>query len=58
MCVCARVSLCVLNRVIRNRQDVGERCYLTASLFLSPREYVKHSVTNCLFLPLVHKREH
>lgn len=36
----------------------GERCYLTAPLFLSPGEYVEHRTTNCLSLPLVHREEH
>lgn len=54
-----RASLSVLNGVRRSKGSYWiERCYLTASLFPSPRGYVRHSVTNCLSLPLIHKREH
>lgn len=61
LCVCAlaQVSLSVLNGFRRSKGSYWiERCYLTASLFPSPRGYVRHLVTNCLSLPLIHKREH
>lgn len=52
-------SLSVLNGVRRSMGSYWiERCYLTASLFPSQRGYVRHLVTNCLSLPLIHKREH
>lgn len=35
----------------------GKRCYLTASLFILPREYVKQLATNCFSLPLLHRKE-